>query len=566
MNTIHNTQDTMRETVTGEGHLRRDIPMLKDLSQTVDRQLNEFLSLYDGRRDPETMERFRNFAETYLGSRFQRGNELDAPELNEARTLKDAFHGPNNHFFLVTCIDGRNMPTVMFTFVPHSNGGFIRTQAGDLSAFQVLQNSEDTRLDPQSDFHKALDELIKRYPGAHIYYGLDSHVGCAARGLMSGAQGKPVVDGGLRDDVTRKRKIAQELIRFSDYMKVHNPTAATLTPDPFSYDPHQGTMVMGLKKYIDDAGEEGFTEEFRTQLITEGKIIDTWELLHDEKVIFELERCVSHTADFRTDYPQSVLENWRAITAIYDNGNGYVYTMLMGRLQSIYGDEHDDEVLAHKAKLLIKNLVTRWSIGRNDHKWEFDKHNERMISISERAFGPYNGPDHFMVSSFEGEDSVMANLLIANGLLRDFRAKGSIIDSPTDILMIDNQATVKSFSDRQTAEEDNQVWEQVGNLSFEIFSQIDWDDISVKNWTKDDIDRLWIETVDRHHKVITVDAIASRRISQALWELFSRMRTIMLSQFAQHLHETSTVVMNTLYDGNGRPRVIVPLVPHLLQQ
>ena len=132
--------------------------------------------------------------------------------------------------------------------------------------------------------------------------------------------------------------------------------------------------------------------------------------------------------------------------------------------------------------------------------------------------------------------------------------------------MIDNQATVKSFSDRQTAEEDNQVWEQVGNLSLEIFSQIDWDDNTVRTWTKDDIDRLWIETVDRHHKVITVDAIASRRISQALWELFSRMRTIMLSQFAQHLHETSTVVMNTLYDGNGRPRVIVPLVPHLPKQ
>lgn len=542
-----------------------DLPQLVDLDASVKKQFEEFMNLYEGKCDPDRLSLFKDFSEKYIATRYLRGNELDAPELTEARKLKEAFHGEDNHFFLVTCIDGRNMPTVMFTFIPHSNGGFIRTQAGDLQSFRILQNSESAELDKNSEYYKILVQLLKDYAGATIYYGLDSHVACAAREAMSAAAGSTAKDGGLIDDVRRKKKIALELERVAKELRENGEEIADLIPDPFSYDPHQGTMIMGLKKYVDEAGPDGFTKEYRAQLAFDGKIIDTWDLLNNQEVVVELDRCMKHTAAFRDDYPKGVLDNWKAITAVYDNGNGLIYKMIMDKIHNIYGEDGRSEAeLEHKAKLLIKNLVTRWSINENRAEWEYDTHNERLIVLTERAVGPYYDYDHFMVSSFEDEGSIMANLVTSNNLIRKFREMGSIIDKPDDVLLINNQSIIKNFVGVRSPEEEHEIWKGLESISYDLFSTIDWDSDAVRNWTSYDVQQLWFATLEKHYHEITIDAMVSNKILGAILELYNRMRSIVYDpQFSAHLHQTKSVVMNTICDGNGRPRVIIPFIPHL---
>ena len=565
MNIYQNSKKMTVEVRTPDITRGHELPPLVDMDSSLHAHFEAFIKLYEEKCDSEKLARFRTFTEQYLATRYHRGNELDAPELEEARELKQAFHGEGNYFFLVTCIDGRNMPTVMFTFIPHSNGGFIRTQAGDLQAFRVLQNSELTSLDTNSEFYKILVKLLQEYPDGTIYYGVDSHVGCAARGAISAAEGGTSKDGGLIDDVKRKKKIAIELERIVAGLKEQGMEVANLIPDPFSYDPHQGTMIMGLKKYVDEAGPDGFTVEYRAQLATEGKIIDTWDLLHDAAVVEELERHVTHTADFKHDYPQSVLDNWKAITAVYDNGNGYIYKLLMGKLHAIYdGNGRSEAELEHKAKLLIKNLVTRWSIDRNDDDWDYDTHNERMIAITERAYGPYDAIDQFMVSSFEGEESVKANLVTANNLIRRFRAEGGIPDKPDDVLLIDNQSIIKEFIPGNTPAEEQEVWARIESISYDLFSTIDWDSDEVRNWTVRNLEEKWLATLEKHYHEVSIDAFVSSKIFSAIVELYTRMRSIVYDpQFASHLHQTRTIIMNTICDANGRPRIIVPLIPHI---
>jgi len=552
-----------------------EVTPLVDLDPLLNAQFKAFCDLYEGKLPPEQLARFRLFTERYLASRYMRGNELDAPELIEARRLKEAFHGEKNHFFLVTCIDGRNIPTVMFTFVPHSGGGFIRTQAGDLASFEEQQNSDEVILDKNSDYYKRLLHILKEYKGGTIYYGLDSHVGCAARDGMSASDGGTSDDAGLYEDIMRKKKIAAELECVVNDLKAQGEDMATLIPDLFSYDPKKGTMMMGLKKYTDQVDPaSGFTPEVRTQLADEGKIVDTWHLLNDAEVVAELEAHVTHKANFRTNYAESVQKNWQSITDLYDDGHGKVFTILMDKLHKIYDEDgKPEEELAHKAKLLLKNLVTRWSIARNDSKWEFDTHQERLIAISERAYGPFAGKvDHFLVSSVEGKDDILENIATANDLIRGFRKTKAITDLPTDALLIDNQALIKDLALEGVSDDEIEAtWTQLQDISLEAFSQFDWDDARTNNLKRTDIDEMIYGIIERKEEearltgtTFSLEYRAGHQFVDAVWEVFARMRSLIRKPTIAHqLKEGRTIVMNTIHDGNGRPRIIVPLIPHL---
>lgn len=544
-----------------------ELPPLESLDTNLSRQLDSTLSLYEGVLPDEKLSRFKEFTERYYTSRYLRGDDLDTPELNTAREQKTAFHGEDNHFFLVTCIDGRNIPTIMFTFIPHSKGGFIRTQAGDLSAFKQQQQSGEVRLNKDSDYYKKLVSILRDYSAGTIYYGLDSHVGCAARGSMSADSGSIATDGGLYEDIVRKRKIAAELTRVAEELKESGEDVATIIPDLFSYDPHQGTMIMGLKKYVDmpDIVDPtvGFTPEVRSRLSEEGKIIDTWDLLHNPDVVQELETHVRHKADFRQDYAQSVAKNWQSLTDLYDSKNGAVYKLLMSKLEDIYGEDGKDEAeLDHKAKLLMKNLVTRWSIAKNSPEWEYDTHQERVIVCTERAFGPFVDIDHFLVSSFEGDNEVIANIKTSNGLIRKFRVEKTIPDDVNDVLLIDNQAVVKDLiPDAEDAEVATLEWQKIQGVALDAFSHINWDDPETDRYKHGDIEKLWKQAVIQSGEEISY--VAGSSIADGLWEVFNRMRSVMRDHtINNHLADGKTIILNTIVDQNGRPRMILPLIPH----
>ncbi|KXK11610.1 MAG: hypothetical protein UZ22_OP11002000316 [Microgenomates bacterium OLB23] len=544
-----------------------ELPSIKDLDPLLAHQLEFTLSSYGDILPAEQLDHLRTFSERYVTSRHLRGAELETPELQTAREQKRAFHGEENHFFMVTCIDGRNIPTIMFTFIPRSEGGFIRTQAGDLAAFKQQFNSDEVRLDKNSDFYTRLKEILTKYPGESIYYGLDSHVGCAARGGMADAGGSTAQDGGLYEDVARKKKIAAELQRIGEELKSAGEPVATIIPDLFSFDPHKGTIIMGLKRYINDVDPEvGFSEEIREQLAQDGKIIDTWILLNDPIIVAELELHAPHRADFRSDYSGSVARNWQALTDLYNEGNGAVYRILKEKLHAIYdADGTLEEVLDHKAKLLMKNLVTRWSIGRNEPEWEFDTHQERVIAITERAYGPFIGNiDHFLVSSFEGDAEVLDNIQTANGLIRRFRRDRSIPDSSSDVLLIDNQAVIKDLIPNATPQEVETEWIKLQSVSCSIFSHIDWDNSAIQHYEPQHLRQIWYTALERaRNEGFSIDSVAANKVFNGIWEVFNRMRAMLgHSAFSDHLKRGKTVVLNSIMDQNGRPRIIVPLIPH----
>lgn len=325
---------------------------------------------------------------------------------------------------------------------------------------------------------------------------------------------------------------------------------------------------MGLKRYIDDVDPEtGFTPAIREQLAREGKIIDTWSILQEPEVIAELETHAPHQANFRLKYAESVAQNWQALTDLYDGGNGTIYRMLMQKLHAIYDEDGmDEEVLDHKAKLLMKNIVTRWSIGRNQEKWKYDKHQERVIAITERAYGPFPGNiDHFLVSSFEGEGEVLENIRRASGLIRQFRREGGIPDDPSDILLIDNQAVVKHLIPNASSEKIEAEWQKLQTVALDVFSHINWDSEEVMAYRPPDVRAMWYQAVGAAQLTDgeDINPIATNNVNNAIWEIFDRMRSIMRnSTFGNHLKDGKTIVLNSVMDQNGRARMIIPLIPH----
>jgi hypothetical protein len=63
-----------------------------------------------------------------------RASDLDMPEVIKAQQLAWRFIGAGNHDFFVTCVDGRNMPLIMFSKPPHV-GGVLIAPAGAVTGF-----------------------------------------------------------------------------------------------------------------------------------------------------------------------------------------------------------------------------------------------------------------------------------------------------------------------------------------------------------------------------------------------------------------------------------------------
>lgn len=541
---------------------------LHDMSAPLANQLVDFVGQYKGVVDPTELNRFTEFSSQYLTSRVARGNELASPKISEALALKETFHGEGDHFFFVTCIDGRNIPTIMFSYVPRL-GGFLRTRAGDIFEFEELMNSDEMRIDPNTEIYKKIRQLLIDRPGETVYYGLDSHLGCKAREGISTQEGSPRHDKGLRDDINRKLKIAKALKQIREDLVSEGKKVAEVVPDLFSYDPENGTMIVGLEQVMDDpifADEHFDLHEGIKSLAAQGKIIDTWSLLQDEEIAAALRGTVK-SVNFRTDYSDGLLSNWHAITDLYDNGNGALFQKLKHKVSELYGSAISDEHKDHKAKIMLKNLVTRWSQAENKgpyvddsgtliNPWPFSEHEERTIVISERVFGPFESIEKFVVTpaTVAGEQEMLDNATTGLSLVRQFRPE-SERKMP---VLIDSQVIVRSFNNLPP-EERTAAWDIIRGIDFSFLSNIDWDDPAVANWTLHDIGKIWRDYLrDRD--------IGSGRVAlivkDFIWESFSRMRSFLGDRdFRSQIKNGNVIIMNTIVNRDGKPELILPLGP-----
>lgn len=505
------------------------------------------------------------FVKLYVNSRASRAHDLESKEIMRAQQLANEYIGKGNHDFFVTCVDGRNMPTVMFSKPPHV-GGVLRSPAGIVNGFMEGQKKDTVLIDYDSYVVKQIITLLREKPGDTIFYGLDSHLGCAARTQIHATEGGQQVDGGVRADIISKMMIARGIIQLHDELAAKGEELANIIPIFFSFDPTTGGVISGLELHVYDpeVAEKGFTSEVLDRLAREGKIVRTIDMINDPKIASMLKKhSDASSADFKNNYPQSLLANWIATTDIYNDGKGELFTIILNRLSHAYKTSKLPAVtVKQKAKFLLKNLVTRYSIAGTEKKWPYDSHQEEMIVITDGGYAPFSDLGAFAVFSYD-LGGLIYNLKLTVDLLRSFRCSGKIKDPIKDSVFskenfssapvfIVNKSIMRGFQP--------QSWSAVHSLHLDsLFSYIDWDDLAVLNWKKSDLHKFIFKAVAKTSIMIEFDD--ALRFIDGVYELFDRMRIMMKDKhFRQMILHGNIVVLNILVDHNRMPRYIVPFV------
>ncbi len=513
----------------------------------------------------------KGYVEEFLLARYDRANEVASREVAEARKLEITFIGPRTHHLMVGCMDGRNMPAVMLSHVPHV-GGVMRTQAGELFGFLESCENKSVIIDDNSYTAHLLKKLLFSKAGDTVYYSLDSHMGCAARGEIHSAGGGMANDGGLRADIRRKLLIACGIRNLSRQLRHQGYKTASIYPQFFSYDPHDGTLTMGLELFTETVGKAGYTPEVLKKLGAEKKIITIWQFLHDQKINTVLTNMVT-PADFRRAYPQALLKNWRTITKIYDNGRGLVYRAIYKELQTVYANagwkicnvENPEEqqisthALEHKAKVILKNLVTRFSIAKDSHEWPFDTHGEQGIVITEGGYAPFPSIDVFSVYSKEDSRPFLDHTYLALQLVRAFRRKGSIRD-PFSYLSGDEfvRAPVIIINKAVLREISEDGWMKLAKIDLSpALTNLDWDNPQTLNWTQEEFEHLLDLSIFKE-PLLPSDTV---QFINGVYEVFDRVRVMMRDyRFRPMLLHAQAIVINALVDRDRRTRVFVPII------
>ena len=566
--------------------MKRSSQLPKMLSQQlhsfISSQMVRCMAHYNEPKLRQTIQKnfewLEKFAHIHYESRIKRAQDLGSKEVHEARELSKRYIGLGNHDFFVTCVDGRNMPTVMFSKPPHV-GGVLRAPAGAVTGFMEAQIAGDVFIDYESYVVQQIVTLLKDKAGDTIFYGLDSHIGCAARAQIHATEGGSQLDGGLRADILSKLMTARGILHLRSTLKESGEDPAEIIPTFFSYDPHSGGVVMGLEMHVNDeeVAKTGYTHELLDKLAKDGRIVRTLDLFKDNKVLEQLNIHIKpSTANFRERYADSLLRNWKGITHLYEDGRGYIYFKILERLKhaySLYGwiigstDSFlrrtiSDRTLKQKAKFLLKNLVTRYSIAGAKEKWPYDTHQEEMAVITDGGYAPFSALDAFAVFSRD-LNALLMNTKLTIDLLRASRRSGKITDpviqsllSPSEFIVapvfISNKAILKGFKEES--------WKALESFRFDhIFSEINWDEERVLKWDKSDVQRLFMRVAQ--DKNLLLDLNDSLKFIDGIYELFNRMRIMMKDKyFRQMILHGNIVVFNNLVDHDHMPRLILRFV------
>lgn len=517
------------------------------------------------------------FAYDYFESRIARALDLDTIQIKEVQQMSKNFNDVNTQEIFATCVDGRTIPAIMFSKPPHVER-VLRTPAGTVNGFMLGVSKNNVFINKNSFIVQEITSYLINKPKYRIFYNLDSHIGCAARNQIHETEGNNQIDSGLRSDVMNKIMTARGLLQLREHYKILNQKVAEIIPTFFSYDPRNGGVILGLEMHISrkEISQEGYTDNNINELAGNGLILKSLDLLNDDRILNELKKVlIPSTADFKRNYPDTLLTNWKAITKLYEDGNGKTYKIIYKKLKSIYtkskwrvSDKYSinektisKEVLEHGSKFILRNLVTRFSIAGNKDYWPFSEHSEELIVITDGGYAPFSSLDAFAVFS-KDLNSLVANTKLTIDLLRTFRRNGKIFNHIKDItlslnefvavpILISNKAILKT-SDKESFDVLSKL-----NLN-KTFTNIDWDNPQVLAWKKSDIANLILDLVSTNYDKLKISV--SLRFVDAVYELFNRMRLFMKDkQFRQMIIKGNIVIFNTIVDDNRMPRVIIDM-------
>lgn len=557
--------------------------LIEQLHRFISTQMLRCMAHYNEPRLKKTVQKnfewVEEFGKLHYESRIMRATDLGSIEVEKAQELSRNYIGAGNHDFFVTCVDGRNMPATMFSKPPHV-GGVLRSPAGVVTGFMEGQQPGTVFIDQNSFVVQQIVRLLKQKVGSTIFYGLDSHIGCAARAQIHASEGGQQQDGGVRADIMSKMMIAKGILQLRQQLKNEGADVALIIPTFFSYDPSCGGVIMGLETLVDDeeVAKVGFTKDILGKLASENKIVRTIDLLADKKISSALSsKVIAGSTNFRNKYAESLLSNWKSIVELYNNGEGEIFKIVLEKLTTAYTSsgwlinqsldslrEHtiSERTLKQKAKFMLKNLVTRYAIAGADGKWPYDSHKEEMVVITDGGYAPFSAIDAFAVFS-QDLNSLLANTKLPIDLIRNFRrdgklqdpVKGSFLSTEEFIsapIFISNKGILKDIS--------KESWNALKELNLtHTFETIAWDNADVLEWRKSDIHNLIMGTL--HDKKIMINFADALQFIDGVYELFNRLRIMMKDKyFRQMIIHGNIFVLSTLVDHNRMPHLILHLV------
>jgi len=387
---------------------------------------------------PEDMEFLTAICTELMVERSDRAEEVESAEvLTAANTAKNMCHYP---WYIQDCVDGRVNPTLVLMMIAGMRGGAIQTPAGDSNDY-VRSQSGRLMVRKGSNIETQIDRafLIRD----EICEILDSHLACAAKTHECAELGHPTDDGGLYEDVLRKRGIAQALL---DHVATNHPGKSVL-PVQISFDPHNGYMFMGLEtiEALQAAKEEGgrkaaergerghhtfgcFSPEILEGLATEGKIISTQKLSQEEpmKTMFaQAYESFDPKPDWRTNYKDTALQCWLAAKGMRPR----LMPFLLEKLRAITDfSALPEKELEERAMMILANTFNAFCNNYGKEHYPFSQHDERFVSVTERDYRPCRNTG-FAVYALD-HANLSRQVAFSASIVRKNRQAGRIKDDP----------------------------------------------------------------------------------------------------------------------------------------
>lgn len=421
----------------------------------------------------------------FVRTRNDRVTNIDSPNMKEATNIMNGlFPLPVESFLPCLCIDGRVLSETVFGLPNMAS----RTPAADIPDALLLHTGELYLA--EGDFTDRIRHLVRRFGKAVIL--LDSHTHCAAKAKeKESALGIPVPDGGLLDDVRRKKLIADALLSFAEREYGAEGRRKVLVIQT-AFDVHSGFLFMGLEQESiarnSTVPSGGFTEAVVERLSREQSILSTRLLAEEGGILYRESLGLRDSIgriDLEGDYSGSLLRLWKGVSMVSKESVREV-RRVVDRLFS--GSGEGTEMNEIRTCLAVANALLS-SVLNGQESYPYRDHRETVVVVTNRARGPYGTASPFPVNEYANGGMAMLSFVVgfAASIVRGNRLKRQFPEG--------ERASIESYfgSDSDTFVKSpvpvflsERVDEEVSETLIRSLSAIPWKEISWADVSRDE--------------------------------------------------------------------------------
>lgn len=542
-------------------YLEKQVKSLMDLF----RRYNDLLpSLY--RQNPADFDSHEAQYLSFLVDRNRRATEIGNPDYEQIAEHANSLLPAET--LMVLCMDGR-VKLIHVAGFSAGVGSSIRTAGGLLEGFE--ESDGELSLRDDAPLARLIDKKLGDDDPKAIAEIFDSHWRCAARIAEEEATGNSTgsshQDAGLYRDVQYKKRMIQAI---KDYIERKHPKARKeIIFAQTTFNPVTGYMYMGLDtdaalRYAERKSKDRkyaeFTKEVLMDLVKQGKIISTGDLISDPKIreIFD-----NHLfeADWRKRYAGTAYNFWSNMEHLKKE----ILPEFKDKVLEIYpklgepGGSNEKE-LDERAMVLLCNAYNTYLhnpkhdemryLQMEDEEYEKEEHypygihNEEGVKVSEGGHPPY---DITMFVTYPGEpDSVETAARIVRKNRREGRVKdilGRYKDDPEGFAKSPVSVVVQEIV-RESDKVTEKQWEELRD--------IDWSDLT-PDWEK--------QSADDFRDYLLEKGITSGIILKHIEDLRQKMIGMYSHKaLGKHLRQLFKTAMPGICDKDRNFQAIIPFV------